>query len=90
MVITTTVVRSGTWRDIAGASGFTANVLLNLYATIFISTRLLLHRQRIIANLGNSALTVQHIYIVGILLESAAINLPVTGRENLRLRGWWK
>lgn len=60
-----------------GASGFATNLLLNLYATIFISTRLLLHRRAVKAHLGNSAPTTQHVYIVGILLESAAINIPV-------------
>lgn len=60
------------------AVGYTANITLNLYATLFISIRLLLHRRMITAHLGTTVGTAQHIYIVGILLESAAINVPVT------------
>ncbi|KAF9440948.1 hypothetical protein P691DRAFT_685722 [Macrolepiota fuliginosa MF-IS2] len=55
-----------------------SNILLNLYTTIFIATRLLLHRRMVIACFGTTAPTNRHLQIVTILLESAAINVPVT------------
>jgi len=58
--------------------GLTANVLLALYSTSFISIRLLLHRRMLNSYLGEHVVTTRHLHIVGILLESAAINIPVT------------
>ncbi len=53
-------------------------MILNAYATLFIATRLLLHRRMVIACVQDKALATQHTHIIGILLESAAVNLPVT------------
>ncbi len=74
---------AGTTRNFAlyvgfGTVGFTSNIILNIYATIFITTRLLLHRRIVMACAQDKALTAQHIYIIGILLESAVVNLPIT------------
>lgn len=55
-----------------------SNLVLNLYTTLFITTRLLLHRRMIMKWTRDKGLVTQHIYIVGILLESAAFNLPIT------------
>lgn len=64
--------------DIFEATALIANVFLNLYATFFISVRLFSHRRAVIACLGENALTTQHLCLMGIFLESAAINVPVT------------
>ena len=61
-----------------GVLMLTSNLALNVYATIFITTRLLLHRRMIMRWTRDKALVTRHIYIVGILLESAALNLPIT------------
>ncbi len=61
-----------------GTIGVASNITLNIYATIFITTRLLLHRRMVMACVKDKALTTQHVYIIGILLESAIVNLPVT------------
>ncbi|KAF9450592.1 hypothetical protein P691DRAFT_453596 [Macrolepiota fuliginosa MF-IS2] len=58
--------------------GFISNILLNLYSTVFIATRLLLHRRMIVNTLGRAAPEMHHLRIVTILLESAAINIPIT------------
>lgn len=55
-----------------------SNALLNVFATVYISTRLLHHRRVVIACLGNDARTARHLHITAILLESAAINVPTT------------
>lgn len=52
-------------------------MVLNTYATLFLTIRLLLHRRMVMACAQDKALAARHIYIVGILLESAAVNLPV-------------
>ncbi|KAF9444486.1 hypothetical protein P691DRAFT_778218 [Macrolepiota fuliginosa MF-IS2] len=65
------------------ATALGSNVTLNIYATIFITTLLLVHGQMVKRCLGNTASrglgsTPQHLPLVAILLESAAINVPVT------------
>ncbi len=58
--------------------GFTANLVLISYATLFLTTRLLAHRKLMVAYQGDEVpLTKRHLRIVTILLESAAINIPI-------------
>lgn len=78
MAFTVSAINVDPWHTRASTSGYTTNIVLNIYATLFISTRLLLHRRMIMTRLGSTVSTAQHIRIIGILLESAAINLPVT------------
>src|SRR5690349_16450674 len=54
-----------------------SNAALNIYATIFLATRLLAHRKLVAACLGNKAPVMGHLSIATILLESAAINVPI-------------
>ncbi|KAF9445811.1 hypothetical protein P691DRAFT_777320 [Macrolepiota fuliginosa MF-IS2] len=54
-----------------------SNAVINLYATIFIIFRLLQHRRMLIACLGTKVQTKRHVYIIGLLLESAIINVPI-------------
>lgn len=55
------------------------NILLNTFATANIIIRLLLHRRKMIASFGRtSLLSNYHLGIVGILLESAIINVPLS------------
>ncbi|KAF5362143.1 hypothetical protein D9756_002547 [Leucocoprinus leucothites] len=54
------------------------NVLLNLYTAIFITYRLLRHRNATISSLGDRARTGRHLHMIGIVLQSAALNVPVT------------
>ncbi|KAF9443627.1 hypothetical protein P691DRAFT_401390 [Macrolepiota fuliginosa MF-IS2] len=54
-----------------------SNALTNLCGTAFIATRLLQHRQMTRDFFKDKAPTARHGNIVGILLESAAINVPV-------------
>lgn len=54
------------------------NILLNLFASGNIIIRLLIHRRTMIKSFGEtSALSRVHSRIVGIILESAAINIPI-------------
>jgi hypothetical protein len=53
------------------------NVLLNLFATANIIIRLLIHRRAVLRSFGRTTtLSNVHLRIVGIMLESAIINLP--------------
>ncbi|KAF5349727.1 hypothetical protein D9756_008956 [Leucocoprinus leucothites] len=60
------------------ATALFSNVVLNIYATLFITSRLLSHRKLTMKLIGGNADTSRHLYIVSILLESAAINVPIT------------
>lgn len=62
---------------IPAALASASNLTLNIYATLFIAIRLIRHRRLAIVCFGSAALTMQHLRIVGILLESAAINVPI-------------
>lgn len=65
--------------EVLATIGLSCNVLINLFGTINIVVRLLLHRRLMIATFGRSpTLSKYHIRISGILLESAALNIPVT------------
>ncbi|KAF9442951.1 hypothetical protein P691DRAFT_764730 [Macrolepiota fuliginosa MF-IS2] len=55
-----------------------SNILLNVFATCFIITRLLLHRRMLVACFGEATPDIGHLRIVNILIESAAINIPIT------------
>ncbi|KAJ3560956.1 hypothetical protein NP233_g10500 [Leucocoprinus birnbaumii] len=54
-----------------------ANILLNLFATVFVCNRLLYHRRLVKDYFGPEASTQRHLRIVSALLESAAINIPI-------------
>lgn len=57
---------------------FSANAILNLYVTLFISIRLLLSRQALMSIFGERAPPLApYLHIVKILLQSAAINIPM-------------
>lgn len=76
--IAASIVNRGPIYDILGTTAYGANTALNLYATCFITIRLLVHRRLVKTRLGNNeAVTAHHLHIIGILLESAAINVPV-------------
>lgn len=62
---------------IPGTVAITSNSALTVYATLFLTTRLLAHRKLTIACQGDKTLTKQHLRIITILLESAAINVPM-------------
>ncbi|KXN82042.1 hypothetical protein AN958_03293 [Leucoagaricus sp. SymC.cos] len=54
------------------------NFFLNLFSTTNIVIRLLIHRRTMIASFGpRSTLSNFHLQIIGIILESAVINLPM-------------
>ncbi|KAJ3571144.1 hypothetical protein NP233_g3946 [Leucocoprinus birnbaumii] len=54
------------------------NVLINVYTTVFIVIRVFLHRRATIARLGNGAPRRQHLRLISLVLESAALNIPIT------------
>lgn len=56
---------------------FASNAVITLHGTVFIIFRLLVLRRMAIACLGNKAPTARCLCLVGILLESAAINVPI-------------
>lgn len=58
-------------------TAFSTNILLNLVAPAYLIVRLLLHRRVVISKWGSGAPVAQHLRTVCILLESAALNLPV-------------
>ncbi|KAJ3570548.1 hypothetical protein NP233_g4334 [Leucocoprinus birnbaumii] len=55
-----------------------SNVALNIYATFFISIRLLGYRRLMMRNVGAKAVEPRYLRIATIFLESAAINVPIT------------
>ncbi|KAF9445801.1 hypothetical protein P691DRAFT_830567 [Macrolepiota fuliginosa MF-IS2] len=54
-----------------------SNIVLNTYASLFIAVRMLQYRRIMIRCIGAGAPAARYVYIVGLLLESAAINVPV-------------
>lgn len=55
------------------------NVILNIFATLNIVIRLFLHRRSVIAAFGQSSILARgHESVLGTLLESAVLNIPVT------------
>ncbi|KAF9445344.1 hypothetical protein P691DRAFT_273070 [Macrolepiota fuliginosa MF-IS2] len=65
--------------DILLVTAASCNTLLNLFATTNIIVRLLSHRRAMIASFGReSSMSRFPLKIVGILLESVVINLPVS------------
>ncbi len=59
-------------------TGFTSNLALISYATLFLTIRLLALRKLMVAYKGDEVpLTERHLRMVTVLLESAAINIPV-------------
>lgn len=54
-----------------------SNILLNLYAPLFIIIRLALHRRMMVSQLGPEAPVARYLRVVNILLQSAALNVPV-------------
>lgn len=78
----TTAILPAVWHPafpgVPGTITMVSNLALNVYATLFITTRLLAHRKMVITAMGNKILVARHLQIVTILLESAAVNLPIT------------
>ncbi len=62
---------------IPGTVLIASNSALSVYATLFLTIRLLAHRMLVTAYQGSKALMKQRLRIVTILLESAAINVPI-------------
>lgn len=72
---------------------FGSNILLNLLAPTYLTVRLLIHKRMVLKQYGNEAPVGQHLQTVCILLESAALNLPVAiigivGIGNGQYFGW--
>lgn len=56
-----------------------ANITLNLFTTVFIISRLILYRRMVKNSFGvRREEHLHHTRVVGMLLESAAINVPIT------------
>lgn len=81
-ILTYQVSAPGRLADTAVAcltAGLAANITLNLFTTIFIIARLVLYRRLVKRALGiRRQEHRQHTRVVGMLLESAAINIPIT------------
>lgn len=60
------------------ATALISNVVLNIYAALFIAIRLLSYTKVVKTLVGGKADTSRYLDIVNILLESAAINVPIT------------
>ncbi len=61
-----------------GTVAIASNLTLTVYATFFLTIRLLAHRKLMRACQEDKARTKQHLRIITILLESAVINVPIT------------
>lgn len=61
---------------ISQAMALASNIFLNLYAPLFITIRLLLHRRMVISRLGPGAPIARYLHVVNILLQSAVLNVP--------------
>lgn len=70
----------------SGIVAITSNLALTVYATLFLTIRLLAHRKLLIASQGGRALTKQPLRIITILLESAAVNIPIVTATAVGLR----
>lgn len=64
---------------------FMSNAVINLYATVFISLRLLIHRRTMVGSLGAGAFPARYWHIISILWQSAAINVPITATAAVAL-----
>lgn len=56
---------------------FASNVALNLYGSLLITIRLILHRRMMVARLGPNAPIARYLHVVSILVESAILNTLV-------------
>ncbi|KAF9442617.1 hypothetical protein P691DRAFT_765031 [Macrolepiota fuliginosa MF-IS2] len=75
----TLVLHQSTLGRILGATALTSQIILNLYATALITLTLLAYRRMVKRYSGNTASNDQHLPgVIAILLESAAINVPIT------------
>ncbi len=72
--------------DIVAVVAFASNSALSVYATLFLTIRLLAHRKLMIACQEDKRPTKQHLRIVTILLQSAAINVPIVIATAVGLR----
>ncbi len=73
--------------DTSGIVAITFNLALTVYATLFLTIRLVLaHRKLLIAPQGDKALTKRPLRIITILLESAAVNVPIATATAVGLR----
>ena len=61
------------------ALAFASHIVLDVFATLNIMIRLFQHQRSMVAAFGStSSLTKRQLPIVGILMESAVINIPIT------------
>ncbi len=60
-----------------GAVTVASNSALGVYAMLFLTIRLLIHRRRLMKTYQDKALTKQYCQITTILLESAVVNIPI-------------
>jgi hypothetical protein len=60
------------------AAAFVSNAVMNIYATTFLTSRLLSYRRMSKICFGEKAHTAHHIHLVNIFLQSAAINVPMS------------
>ncbi|KAF9447982.1 hypothetical protein P691DRAFT_781643 [Macrolepiota fuliginosa MF-IS2] len=65
-------------QDILTAALLICNALMNIHGTAFITIRLLRHRHMVRTSFGDKVPVARYHSIVGIMLESAAINVPIT------------
>lgn len=69
---------SGAHINIPGTIGVASNAALGVYAPVFLATRLLAHRKLATTPRGEKVWGMRHLPLVTILLQSAAINVPIT------------
>lgn len=59
-------------------TALSSNAMANAFATFFIIVRLMIHKRRTIERFGHQSPALRHLHFVNILLQSAAINVPIT------------
>lgn len=59
------------------ATIFISNAFINTYATVFISLCLFLRQRAMVESLGVKGFPARYLHIISVLLQSAAINVPI-------------
>lgn len=65
------------WAFISEIIALSSNILLNTYGPLCIAIRLFLYRWTVVAQFGSDAPTARYLHIVGIILQSAILNVPI-------------
>ncbi|KAF9447980.1 hypothetical protein P691DRAFT_801491 [Macrolepiota fuliginosa MF-IS2] len=73
----TGIITCATGRNVPTAVLFITNALVNIYGTTFIIIRILQHRRMARVCFGDKVPIVRYHSIMGVLLESAMINVPI-------------